>query len=68
MLDVALACRELSHLSRVDVEADDPVAHFGIAEGKREADVAEAEDADHGLPVFQTADQLRVSHRARQIA
>ena len=48
VFDVALPLLELIDLGRVDVETDDVEALFGECEGEREADVAEADDADKG--------------------
>ncbi len=49
MFDVTLAGVELLDLGGVDVEAEDGVADLGVAQHERQADVAEAKDADLGL-------------------
>jgi hypothetical protein len=46
VVDVAAPGLEPAHLGGVDVEADDADPRLGEAQGQRQADVAEAEDAD----------------------
>ncbi len=48
VFDVAVAAVDLVDLDGIGVEADHTEALFGEGEGERQADVAEADDADDG--------------------
>jgi hypothetical protein len=58
VLDVALAAVQLVDLHGVGVEAEDAEALLGEGEGERQADVAEADDADERASVFDLLVQL----------
>src|SRR5438105_14255183 len=65
VLDVRLAARRLGDLGRVDVEAEHGEAMGAEDPGEREADVAEADDADFGLALLDARQQLGVHVRMR---
>ncbi len=48
-LDVGAAAVKAFGLCRVDVEADDPLTGLDECARKRQPDIAESDDADHGL-------------------
>ena len=60
LFDVALPLFSMSTLSCVDVEADDLVADFAIAQHERQADIAQADDADGRRISVELGYQFRV--------
>jgi len=57
VFDVGFAAGQRLDLGRVDVEADHAVASLSKAQHQRQADVAEADDADDCRFVLQLGDQ-----------
>jgi hypothetical protein len=58
MLDVADAGVELADLARVDVDPQHLEPDLRIAQGQRQADIAEADDADDRAAVLELRDQV----------
>jgi hypothetical protein len=62
MLDIALAGHQGINLALVDVKAQYLVAHFGKTQHQRQADIAQADNADDGGFVRDTVKQLLLDH------
>ena len=56
--DVGPALGQGRHLALVDIEAGHPKLLLGVEQGQGQADVAQADDGDARLPLFDLAFQL----------
>jgi hypothetical protein len=58
VVDIAFPAVQALDLGAVDVDAEHAEARLGIAQGQGQADIAEADDADHGAALVQPLGQL----------